>query len=271
MSTFDTQKHGCHQRYGWHPDAASLKDSVKQHYGQAAQRVRDGQAATCDGSEFHGSCCGPSPTTVQIGSITGNLYAADAGVGSAGRSAAGLAGLRQSHGAGRAARRRDRARPGFGRRHRRVPVGPARRAPTGKAYGLDMTDEMLELARENQRKAGVANVEFLKGEMEDIPLPDQAVDVVISNCVINLSADKGRVLARGFPRAAAGRPPGGVRHRGARRGARRDPRATSSLDGLRGRGAGGIRLSRQACRRRLHATSRSSRPASTRPTTPAIS
>src|SRR5207302_4630431 len=69
---------------------------------------------------------------------------------------------------------------------------------TGKAYGLDMTDEMLALARENQRKAGVENVEFLKGEIEDIPLPDASVDVVISNCVINLSADKRRVLAETF-------------------------------------------------------------------------
>src|SRR5207247_6843772 len=69
---------------------------------------------------------------------------------------------------------------------------------TGKAYGLDVTDEMLDLARENQRKAGVANVEFLKGEIERIPLPDASVDVVISNCVINLSADKRRVLAEAF-------------------------------------------------------------------------
>jgi arsenite methyltransferase len=69
---------------------------------------------------------------------------------------------------------------------------------TGKAYGLDMTDEMLALARENQRKAGVRNVEFLKGEIENIPLPENSVDVVISNCVINLSADKGRVLREAF-------------------------------------------------------------------------
>ena len=67
--------------------------------------------------------------------------------------------------------------------------------PTGTVYGLDMTDEMLDLARENQRKAGIENVEFLKGEMEDIPLPDNSVDVIISNCVINLSADKDRVLS----------------------------------------------------------------------------
>ena len=69
---------------------------------------------------------------------------------------------------------------------------------TGKAYGLDMTDEMLALARENQRKAGVVNVEFLKGEIEEIPLPDASVDVIISNCVINLSADKRRVLREAF-------------------------------------------------------------------------
>src|SRR5207247_3215297 len=69
---------------------------------------------------------------------------------------------------------------------------------TGKAYGLDMTDEMLDLARENQRKAGVANVEFLKGEIEHIPLPDASVDVIISNCVINLSADKRQVLREAF-------------------------------------------------------------------------
>jgi arsenite methyltransferase len=70
--------------------------------------------------------------------------------------------------------------------------------PTGKAYGLDMTDEMLELARENQRKAGVENAEFLKGDMEAIPLPDGSVDVVISNCVINLAADKSRVLREAY-------------------------------------------------------------------------
>ncbi|HEX5643104.1 MAG TPA: methyltransferase domain-containing protein, partial [Thermoleophilia bacterium] len=70
--------------------------------------------------------------------------------------------------------------------------------PTGKAYGLDMTDEMLALARRNQRKAGATNVEFLKGEIEDIPLPDASVDVIVSNCVINLSVDKDRVLAEAF-------------------------------------------------------------------------
>ena len=79
-----------------------------------------------------------------------------------------------------------------------VLLSARRVGPTGKAYGLDMTDEMLALARENQRKAGADNVEFLKGEIEVIPLPDNSVDVIISNCVINLSADKDRVLREAF-------------------------------------------------------------------------
>jgi SAM-dependent methyltransferase len=79
-----------------------------------------------------------------------------------------------------------------------VLLSARRVGPAGKAYGLDMTDDMLALARENQRQAGVENVEFLKGEMENIPLPDASVDVVISNCVINLSADKSRVLREAF-------------------------------------------------------------------------
>jgi SAM-dependent methyltransferase len=79
-----------------------------------------------------------------------------------------------------------------------VLLSARRVAPTGKAYGLDMTDEMLALARENQRKAGIENVEFLKGEIENIPMPDNSVDVIISNCVINLSGDKDRVLSEAF-------------------------------------------------------------------------
>ena len=79
-----------------------------------------------------------------------------------------------------------------------VLLSAKRVGPTGKAYGLDMTDEMLSLARENQRQAGVANVEFLKGQIEHVPLPDNSVDVIISNCVINLSPDKDRVLAEAF-------------------------------------------------------------------------
>jgi ubiquinone/menaquinone biosynthesis C-methylase UbiE len=79
-----------------------------------------------------------------------------------------------------------------------VLLSAKRVGPTGKAYGLDMTEEMLALARENQQKAGLTNVEFLKGEIENIPLPDNSVDVIISNCVINLSADKDRVIGEAF-------------------------------------------------------------------------
>ncbi len=79
-----------------------------------------------------------------------------------------------------------------------VLLSARRVGPTGKAYGLDMTDEMLALARENQKKSGITNVEFLKGAIENIPLPDNSVDVIISNCVINLSGDKGRVLREAF-------------------------------------------------------------------------
>jgi arsenite methyltransferase len=85
-----------------------------------------------------------------------------------------------------------------------VLLSARRVGPTGKAYGLDMTDEMLALARENQRKAKVENVEFLKGEIEHIPLPDKSVDVIISNCVINLSGDKDRVLCEAFRVLKAG-------------------------------------------------------------------
>jgi SAM-dependent methyltransferase len=113
------------------------------------------------------------------------------------RGAAGLAGLRQPHGARRAEARRDGARPRLGRRHRRAAVG-ARVGPTGKAYGLDMTDEMLALAEENKRKQRPGQRQFLKGEIEHIPLPGNSVDVIISNCVINLSADKDRVLREAF-------------------------------------------------------------------------
>ena len=128
-----------------------------------------------------------------------------------------------------------------------VLLSARRVGPTGKAYGLDMTDDMLALARENQRKAGVENVEFLKGEIEHIPLPDNSVDVIISNCVINLSADKDRVLARGVPRAQAGRPFCGVRCRRARRRrAGGDSPEHGAVDWLRRRRARGSRYREQA-------------------------
>jgi SAM-dependent methyltransferase len=127
--------------------------------------------------------------------ITSNLYDAaqvtglpeDAVLASLGAQSDRAGGLRPGNG----------PRPGLWRRHRCAVVRPPRR-PTGKAYGLDMTDEMLALARENQRKAGLSNVEFLKGKIEHIPLADNSVDVVISNCVINLSADKDQVMREAF-------------------------------------------------------------------------
>jgi arsenite methyltransferase len=175
----------------------NLKGLVKEKYGRAAQGVRDGRAATaCCGAASEaaagaGGCCsGGDP-------ITSNLYSAD--------EAAEVpdAALRASLGCGNPAALAQLA-PGetvldLGSGGGIDVLLSARRVgPTGKAYGLDMTDEMLALARENQRRAGVENVEFLRGEIEAVPLPDAAVDVVISNCVINLSGDKRRVLAEAF-------------------------------------------------------------------------
>jgi SAM-dependent methyltransferase len=177
-------------------DAVSIKDAVKQKNGEAAQRVRQGEPAACAGSGLS-ACCAPTLSSVQIDPITSNLYTtsessevpAEAMQASLGcGNPTGLAELHEGEtvldlGSG----------GGID-----VFLSARRVGPTGQAYGLDMTDEMLDLARENQRKAGVTNVEFLKGDMEDIPLPDASVNVVISNCVINLAADKARVLTEAF-------------------------------------------------------------------------
>ena len=167
--------------------SAEVKEEVKHKYGSAARAVaeRGNVAACCDPGL---RCCDP---------ITTNLYSADdkglipekavlASLGCGNPTALielkpGQVVLDLGSGGGID-----------------VLLSARRVGPTGKAYGLDMTDEMLALARENQRKAGVENVEFLKGEIENIPLPDNSVDVVISNCVINLSADKDRVLREAF-------------------------------------------------------------------------
>jgi SAM-dependent methyltransferase len=178
-------------------DTVNIKESVKQRYGQAAQRVRGGEAANCGGSGLENSCCGPSPTTVQIDPITMNLY--DAGQAAEVPAEALLASLGCGNPTALAELHAGETVLDLGSGGGiDVFLSAKRVGPTGKAYGLDMTDEMLELARENQKKAGIANVEFLKGEMEDIPLPNESADVVISNCVINLSADKARVLAETF-------------------------------------------------------------------------
>jgi SAM-dependent methyltransferase len=168
---------------------SNLKRVVQEKYGQAALRVASGDRS---------SCCGGSPPAAACSDpITSNLY--DEAQKAELPESAVLASL----GCGNPTALAELA-PGetvldLGSGGGIDVLLSARRVgPSGKAYGLDMTDEMLALARENQRKAGVANAEFLKGEMEHIPLPDHSVDVIISNCVINLSADKDRVLSEAF-------------------------------------------------------------------------
>ncbi len=164
-----------------------LKDIVKAKYGQAALRVTSGGSA----------CCGSAPSRGECDPITSNLY--DAGETAGLPAQAVAASLGCGNPTALAALRPGDIVLDLGSGGGiDVLLSAQRVGPTGKAYGLDMTDEMLALARENQRKAGVENVEFLKGEIEDIPLPDGSVDVIISNCVINLSADKDRVLAEAF-------------------------------------------------------------------------
>lgn len=167
---------------------SGIKDSVKEKYGQAAQRVLDGKEPGCCES----SCCGGSADP-----ISSNLYSQ--GESALVPEAAVLASLGCGNPTALAELREGETVLDLGSGGGIDVLLSARRVgPTGKAYGLDMTDAMLALARENQRKAGVANVEFLKGEIENIPLPDASVDVIISNCVINLSADRRRVLAEAY-------------------------------------------------------------------------
>jgi SAM-dependent methyltransferase len=166
-----------------------IKEAVKEKYGQAALRVHSGGS----------SCCGASAALLDgsCDPITSNLYDA-AQTGSLPEEAV-LASLGCGNPTALAQLNPGETVLDLGSGGGIDVLLSARRVgPTGKAYGLDMTDEMLALARENQRKAGVENVEFLKGEIEHIPLPDNSVDVVISNCVINLSADKDRVLREAF-------------------------------------------------------------------------
>ena len=175
----------------------TLKDVVREKYGEAAKRAIRGEKSSCCGSSADSSgCCGTSDSSCGD-PITSNLYN-EAEKGSLPETA-----VRASLGCGNPTALAE-LRPGetvldLGSGGGIDVLLSARRVgPTGKAYGLDMTDEMLELARKNQSDAGVTNVEFLKGEIEAIPLPDASVDVIISNCVINLSGDKDRVLAEAF-------------------------------------------------------------------------
>jgi SAM-dependent methyltransferase len=167
-------------------NSEAIKQVVRQKYGEAALQVASGKT----------SCCGSTPSC-GCDPITANLYShsetdslpTEAVIASLGcGNPTALAELHSGEtildlGSG----------GGID-----VLLSAKRVGPSGKVYGLDMTDEMLALARENQRKAGVENVEFLKGDMEAIPLPDNSVDVIISNCVINLAADKDRVLTEAF-------------------------------------------------------------------------
>ena len=162
---------------------ADIKEVVKEKYSQAALRVSSGGS----------SCCGATPGSGCGDPITSNLY--DASQAQQIPEEALLASLGCGNPTALAKLSPGEVVLDLGSGGGiDVLLSAKRVGPTGKAYGLDMTDEMLALANENKRKAGVENVEFLKGEIEHIPLPDDCVDVVISNCVINLSADKDRVL-----------------------------------------------------------------------------
>lgn len=168
-------------------ETTDIKEVVKQKYGEAALRVKSGGSSCCGATSSTG-CADPITSNLydvsQIGQIPEEALLASLGCGNP----TALAQLNPGEivldlGSG----------GGID-----VLLSARRVGPTGKAYGLDMTDEMLALANENKRKAGAENVEFLKGEIESIPLPGNSVDVIISNCVINLSADKGKVLCEAF-------------------------------------------------------------------------
>jgi len=162
-----------------------IKSAVRDRYGQAARRVAEGAGGCCGAAS---SCCDPITANLydaaQGGEVPADALAASLGCGNP----TALAELKPGEtvldlGSG----------GGID-----VLLSARRVGPTGKAFGLDMTDEMLALAEENRRRSGLANVHFLKGEIENIPLPDNSVDVIISNCVINLSGDKDRVLREAF-------------------------------------------------------------------------
>jgi arsenite methyltransferase len=168
--------------------SADIKTVVKEKYGQAALRVKSGGSSCCGATAASDACCDPITSNLydpsQAGQIPEEALLASLGCGNPtalARLNPGDVVLDLGSGGGID-----------------VLLSAKRVGPAGKAYGLDMTDEMLVLANENKRKAGAGNVEFLKGEIENIPLPDNSVDVIISNCVINLSADKDRVLREAF-------------------------------------------------------------------------
>src|SRR6266480_990517 len=165
-----------------------IKEVVKEKYGQAALRVTNGGSSCCGATASSGLGCDPITTNLydssQAGQIPEEALLASLGCGNPTALAqlnSGEVVLDLGSGGGID-----------------VLLSAKRVGPTGKAYGLDMTDEMLALANDNKRRAGATNVEFLRGEIEQIPLPDESVDVIISNCVINLSNDKRKVLGEAF-------------------------------------------------------------------------
>jgi ubiquinone/menaquinone biosynthesis C-methylase UbiE len=165
----------------------NIQDAVKQKYGEAAKRAASGSTACCGGgAELSG--CDP---------ITRNLYDEAEKAGLPAKAVAASLGCGNPTALAQLQPGEVVLDLGSGGGID-VILSAKRVGPAGKAYGLDMTDEMLALARENQKKAGIENVEFLKGAIENIPLPNNAVDVIISNCVINLSGDKDRVIAEAF-------------------------------------------------------------------------
>jgi len=168
--------------------ANDLKDVVREKYGQAASLVQKGRTSCCGTASSVANCCDPITSHLyddaQAGEVPEDALKASLGCGNP----TALAELKSGEivldlGSG----------GGID-----VILSARRVGPTGKAYGLDMTDEMLALAQENKRKSGLTNVEFLRGEIENIPLPGDSVDVIISNCVINLSGEKDRVLKEAF-------------------------------------------------------------------------
>jgi arsenite methyltransferase len=166
----------------------TIKEVVQQKYGEAALRARSGVKSGCGCGTS--ACCDSDP-------ITSNLY--DEGQTAAIPAEAILASLGCGNPTALAELKPGEVVLDLGSGGGiDVLLSAKRVGPAGKAYGLDMTDEMLSLARENQQKSGLTNVEFLKGDIERIPLPDNSIDVIISNCVINLSADKDRVIAEAF-------------------------------------------------------------------------
>jgi len=165
-----------------------VQDIVREKYGEAARQVTSRGRSCCAPSATADACCDPITSNLydaaQVAGLPEDAVLASLGCGNPTALAVLRAGdtvLDLGSGGGIDVR-----------------LSARRVGPTGKAYGLDMTDEMLALARENQREAGLSNVEFLKGEIEHIPLPDSSVDVVISNCVINLSANKDQVMREAF-------------------------------------------------------------------------